>query len=120
MKKYETTLAILTAARALIAEPEAWVQAYSATDKAANPVAPWTSTACRFCASGAIWRICEPGADGRWARAIRALAAVVRPANPPTELHLADKAIATWNDDTSTDHAAVLRAFDRAIAAAAA
>lgn len=89
---------ILTAARALIAEPERWTQGAYARDAAGVPVDDSAETAICWCASGALFKFSSlPGAD----RARSAVASIVGP-------------IPDFNDHHT--HAEVLAAFDKAIA----
>lgn len=53
-----TTLQILQAARELISVPERWTRGTHARDASGMPVPPYSPSACCWCLSGALWRVC--------------------------------------------------------------
>ena len=99
------TAKILKKARALIAK--GWCRGAYAKTKTGRRTSRLDKDACRFCSLGAIHRAIGPrGKAGQFERATDALLGVI-----------GDKAIPSWND-SQTNKRPVLRAFDRAIAAA--
>jgi hypothetical protein len=98
-----TTLEILTAARALLAEPERWTQREYARNSSGFPVGACDPSATCFCMIGAIKRA---GGFEYDARIPLDVIAHLRAA-------IATRDQTNWNDTRS--HADVLRAMDRAI-----
>ena len=98
-----TTLEILEAARALIAEPEHWCQGAQALDATGTVRRPCSRLAVRWCSLGATDRVTRY-------KGIRADNALYSALGMPPDI-----GIANFND--SHTHAEVLDLFDRAIAA---
>jgi len=97
-----TTLEILEAARALIAEPEHWTKHVRARNRWHEEVSPKSDDARQWCAVGAIERSCDIESRSR-------LFDLLRDGLPDRAL------VGDFND--SHTHAEVLDLFDRAIAA---
>lgn len=97
-----TPLEVLTAARALIAEPEHWCRGTYARDKAGVKVSPRSPDAVSFCLTEAIYRLSRP--DYRLRGEIFQILSRIT----------SDSAIAGWQD-THT-HAEVIGLLDQAIA----
>ena len=95
-------LRILTEARKLIANPDAWTQGV-AVRGARGQESPDYYDAVAWCSSGAIDHVCIEETLGNEMDAGRWF-----------EAHLPDT-IATWNDAENRTHAEVLDAFDAAI-----
>lgn len=105
-----TVLETLRAARELISDPDRWTQKHLARNEWGLPVDPLRSPdACRFCAMGALLAVTGDG--DLYPIAYRALEAAV-PADGRGRSNTVP-----WVNDRS-DHGAVLRLFDTAIAAA--
>lgn len=99
-----TTAEILRAARDLIAEESRWTKRHAARDHAGRPIQPTEPGACRFCATGALRKICGNNDDG-YSKAYGLLKESV-----------SDKYVGEFND-THT-HGEVMEAFSKAIALA--
>ena len=95
-----TTLEVLKAARELISKPENWTTVFLARDANGNPVPPCSSEATCFCAIGAIENAAGGGPEAA--------------AHCELRSEMQYGSIAAFND--SQGHAAVIAAFDRAIA----
>lgn len=98
------TLEVLIAARKLIEKPENWCKGAYARTARDYEVGPKEATATKWCVFGAVWKVADDpngiaASNARWALNEQADGAVL------------------LNDTTSTTHADVLAAFDRAIAA---
>ncbi len=105
-----TPRAILTAARALIAEPSAWTRHTFARDASGEQVASRNSTACSWCMVGAVYASCavnDPAGQGALV--------VLNDALPPAAK---DWSLGRFNDDHETTHGDALSLFERAIALA--
>lgn len=104
MSQQRTTVEILKAARARIADPQNWCQGWFAHDERGQSLDYNDPEACSWCAVGALRREGE-----RWNRgAYKALWAQL----PAGYDHVSD-----YNDDYGVTHADVLALYDRAIAA---
>lgn len=97
-----STLEILVAARALIEQPENWIQRIPTATRDGWPVGPGDRDAARFCAMGAITR-----AGLYCAHCAGASLELALPPGAPAS-------VAAFNDLST--HADVLALFDRAIA----
>ncbi len=102
-------VAVLRAARRLLADPAVWVQGTAAVNPAGEPVAFDDPTACAFCAVAAVARAAAAlGApdDVEWAatEALEAAAALLH-GQPPQVV----------NDAAATSHAEVLALLDAAV-----
>lgn len=97
-----TTLEILVAARALIADPARWTQMANARSVRGRSVLIKSPSAVAFCALGACYRVAPLHST---AEAVWALDSAAESAGQYSTLYLNDNA----------DHAAVLRMFDLAI-----
>ena len=97
-----TVVEVLRAARNLIKKPECWTQGASARDARGRSVQVGSKGAVRFCALGAIDRVCRPPKIELNAAAHTGL----RKGAP-------DVPVSIFND--SSDHDEVLVLFDRAI-----
>jgi hypothetical protein len=108
----------LVRARSFIEDPARWTKHALARDASGRVVWPSTRVACAWCAMGALTLA---GARARGRRDIQlpasneAWSALARAAysnrNPPDS-----RAIAWFNDASTTTHADVLEMFDRAVA----
>ncbi len=107
----KTTKEILTAARALIAKPEAWTQGALAREAplAGGQVGVSSARATCWCAEGAVCVAIADLSDGAWGDAYNASVAALRAA-------MGDQPVHIFND--ANGHPAVLAAYDRAIASA--
>ena len=107
-------LQTLIAARQLITDPTHWTQSTSARDRVGREVHPTSPNACQWCGSGAITRTALPttstSAHHAVAEAARELFGIG--AIP----HLNDRGAHMSNQLKQESHAAVLMAFDLAIA----
>lgn len=102
-----TTRDTLVAARALIAEPEAWTQGAFAKRADGGNTAAIAPAAICWCARGAI----EMASRGSFENENAAVYAFQKANDTPSF-------IAEWNDAPERTHAEVIAAFDRAIEAA--
>lgn len=100
-----TTLEILKAARELISVPERWTQASYARNKAHTPVDWLDSSACSWCAMGAIAKASFLEKDQ-----------VLAQQNAIDQLKNFQFHLAEFNDAAGTKHTDILALFDRAIA----
>lgn len=94
------TLDALKKARELIKDPSNWTQRASARNSAGESRSPSSSSACCWCASGALEKVCNKFFIGPWDALSRF-----------TKM----QTVITFND--SHTHAEVLALFDKAIAA---
>jgi hypothetical protein len=101
------TREVLVNARKLIEDSARWTKHESAREADGKPTWSTSSSACQWCAYGALLR----AESGRRSDAERALERGIRA--------LGSRARTVWgfNDYYKTDHARVLAAFDKAIAA---
>lgn len=105
-----TTVDVLRKAKALLQE-KGWIQGEFAKDAGGNMCSPFEQAAACFCAWGAIRRAAADG-HAETGPSVDALVRAVE-GDVPTALSLVD-----WNDAPGQQAAAVLAAFDRAIALA--
>lgn len=110
-----TTVEVLRAARARIAEPEDWTRCAAARDDLGEPTYPSSPQATCWCALGAAWAVSDI-VDETYLLAY-ALPPEFRTRfgqtyTNPTPL------VAVYNDHPLTTHADILALYDRAIAAA--
>jgi len=108
----KTVLEVLIAARELISVPKRWTQHTFALDAHGDESEPNEPGAVCWCALGAIRHVCGESSRADWS--LLALSAddaleVVLPRHVD--------GIDAFNDDAATQHADVIAAFDRAIAA---
>lgn len=96
-----TTKEILIAARKTIENPGNWCRGAVALDAENQPVGSWDSSACKWCAYGAISKFAGFGSE-----LMRVLDTL--------EDHLCGVKIGDYND--THNHAEVLAMFDKAIA----
>lgn len=100
-----TTAEVLQKARDLIADESRWTHGYFARDEHGFEVEAIEPSACKWCAIGAVYRVLDFDDDGGMAPM-------------PEAAYALPRNIVDIND--RGDHAAVLAAFDEAIAAEAA
>jgi hypothetical protein len=96
-------MSYLKAARDLIAEPKNWCQGTLALDKQGEKCDPKDPEACKFCATGALKRVCPNEATFNDERAKLAKAS----------RYLTGYGVINMND--GTNHSMVLSVFDLAI-----
>lgn len=104
---------ILRNARQVIATENQWTQGRYARTRAGSPVTHQDPDAVCFCAVGALRRAEPDHTDAREAAA-RFLFLAVNDGRKPAD-HIQ---IPVFNDNPKTEHADVIRAYDRAIALA--
>lgn len=107
-----TTKEILVAARKRIEKPANWCQKIFSADSAGRYVPSDRPEATRFCAGGAMFKVCDGNKTAQWQDVETAMGllgeyAVERGFTGPSDLN--DK----------TDHVTVMKMFDNAIARAA-
>lgn len=98
---------ILSRAADIIRDPANWTQGVQARDKDGEAVPPYRSTACRWCARGAIAKACAEQPLGSRPPPYEALYAV--------EKHL-QRRLWQFNDAYDTKHQDVVDLLDRAAA----
>lgn len=108
MNRFEAA-ELLTAARALVLK--GWTQGFYAVTSTGEYVSPLESTACAWCASGAIMAINAGFLDEPQDSACKAFAIMQA---------VVGDAIPDWNDTPGRTQAEVVEAFDRAIERASA
>jgi hypothetical protein len=114
-----TAAEVLRRARKVIEDPERWTAGFLARDSEGGAISPRTSSACRWCAMGAVCYVLERQAvDSRVEPVVRILdgAAEALGYGPVSANANGESSITRLNDHGS--HAEVLAAFDKAIAAA--
>ena len=109
-----TTLEALRAARRLITDPEHWCQESSAREADGTNCSVHHPGARSFCAAGALWKVTGTYLGSEDDERIVDAAAM--------RLHAAtgwstNTKIVEFNDHVTTDHAAVLAVYDKAICA---
>jgi hypothetical protein len=107
-----TTADILRAAKALIAEPDKWVQGYFATNKDGEHVGWHTEAACAWCADGALLAATNSPTIPRWGSCDALIDAI------PSDFTMGPglNPIVAYNDAPERTHAEIMEWFDRAIA----
>ena len=124
MELKESALAILRNARDMIDDSSSWIQGPIAEDEQGNEVAPYSESACAWCAYGALHGALnamfpnfKDFANPRYSREINvATLAEQRLENAIEYLTGGAFNRVTWfNDDKETEHADVLDAFNGAI-----
>lgn len=104
------TLRVLEEARALIADPSHWTKGPLAREADGSPTMPEQPEAACFCSLGALRLAVGRGTfDCDEFETVEAVLMSVLPETAP--------GVGSFNDDASTTHGEVLRAFDRALAA---
>jgi hypothetical protein len=119
MTSKQESLAILRAARELLARPNGWTRRAYARDEANCEVPFNDPRACRFCSEGAIMRGAGPipgigtGESRKYGDRVletfRFLESIIPPVNGINNL-------ARWNDQRRRSQRQVLALFDKAIA----
>lgn len=99
-----TAVEILKKARGLISKPETWTYGVSARDRVGRWVGPLSDPACRWCATGALWRAAD-GKRGWYVQACGLLSVTI--------MQQRNWSIAEFNDRST--HGQVLGIFDQAI-----
>lgn len=117
----KTTKEILIAARALIEDPKHWTREALARDAHGLKVSTRDESAVCFCGAGAVSRICklefDPDGSGKteWQRAYNEATERLRVANGTNIININD-GLGWCDKEGQGGHAAVLAAFDKAIA----
>lgn len=110
MKYHPDTLPLLEAAWLLIMDPAAWCRRSLANDEGGHVTHPMLSNACRWCALGAVAAFAgDPHGPFREGESIEVAHALECAASAIMGYAMLP---ATLND--STDHATVMRMFERA------
>lgn len=114
----KSTLSTLIEARRTIALPEHWTKGANARDQEGKALGTAVSRkACRWCATGAIYRanaLSNEGSVFDDVEALRVLSSVIAPNGNPNESAVLNT-ITGFNDAENTSHADVLDLFDQAI-----
>lgn len=98
----------LRRAKALISDPNAWVQGCFAEDADGTEVEPRDPSARSWCAVGAVIKV---GDD----TVVEAAEGLLTDALAPVVPYWGDRSVAKFNDASATTHGAVMGLFDLAI-----
>lgn len=100
-----TVLELLVAARAVIADEKQWTRYALARNRNGLVTTPNSPTACKWCGSGAVWKVVDEAAPKMWQTTYEGIVSILT--------NLAGEPFNLYND--THKHAEVLALFDKAI-----